>query len=135
MNSIQEAKITRFAAYLPTVQTVSAEQYQSIYEANRDRIYTLAFWMSDNELVAEETLSRVFLRAFSMSDAPTSEMLDRALISELRETVAIGNLSLHCEQATEVLNIRSNTKRIFLERALVQLPATERLIFCMHDGE
>ena len=96
---------------------------------------SLAFWMTDNELAAEETLGRVFLRAFSMTDAPTEEMLDRALLSELRESVAIGSLTLNVADATAELGIRHNVKRVYLERAIVELPATERMIFCMHDGE
>ena len=135
MNGIQDVKLTALAAFLPAVNTASIEQYETIYEANRDRIYSLAFWMTDNELAAEETLSRVFLRAFSMTDAPTAEMIDRAFVRELRESFAIGSLTLNVANATEELGIRHNVKRVFLERAIVELPATERLIFCMHDGE
>jgi RNA polymerase sigma-70 factor (ECF subfamily) len=135
MNGIQNVKVTEMTAFLPTVATTTADQYQTIFEANRDRIYSLAFWMSDNELVAEETLSRVFLRAFSMTDAPSAEMLDRSLLTELRDNVAIGSLTLQVADATEELGIRHNVKRVHLERAIVALPATERLIFCMHDGE
>ena len=135
MNGIQDVKLTGLAAYLPTIQTASIDQYEAIYEANRDRIYSLAFWMSDNELAAEETLGRVFLRAFSMTDAPSAEMLDRSLLRELRDTMAIGSLTLEVANATQELGIRHNTKRVHLERAVVELPATERLIFCMHDGE
>ena len=135
MNGIQDVKLTGMAAFLPAVTTATAEQYETIFEANRDRIYSLAFWMTDNELAAEETLSRVFLRAFSMTDAPTAEMLDRALLTELRDTTAIGSLTLNVADATAELGIRYNVKRVHLERAIVELPATERMIFCMHDGE
>lgn len=135
MNGIQDVKLTGMAAFLPAVTTATAEQYETIYEANRDRIYSLAFWMTDNELAAEETLERVFLRAFTMTDAPSEEMLDRALLSELRESTAIGTLTLEVANATKELGIRYNTKRVHLERAIVALPATERMIFCMHDGE
>ncbi len=135
MSSIQDVKLTGFAAYLPGIETRTSEHYKSIYDANRDRIYSLAFWMTDNELVAEETLERVFLRAFSMSDAPSPEMLDRALLRELRESMSIGFLTLRAAQANKVLDVRSNTKRVHLERAIVALPSTERMIFCLHDGE
>jgi DNA-directed RNA polymerase specialized sigma24 family protein len=37
--------------------------------------------------------------------------------------------------AHEVSNVRRNTLRVELERAIVQLPYTERMIFCMHDGD
>ncbi len=135
MSSIQNVKLTGFAAYLPTIEARPSEHYKAIYDANRDRIYTLAFWMTDNELVAEETLERSFLRAFSMSDAPSPEALDRALLRELRESIAIGPLTLRVATVNSVREIRRNTKRVHLERAIVALPATERMIFCLHDGE
>jgi RNA polymerase sigma-70 factor (ECF subfamily) len=135
MNGFQDVKLTGMTAFIPTVTTATADQYKTIYEANRDRVYSLAFWMTDNELAAEETLGRVFLRAFSMTDAPTAEMLDRSLLSELRESIAIGSLTLKVADATTELGIRHNVKRVHLERAIMELPATERMIFCMHDGE
>jgi DNA-directed RNA polymerase specialized sigma24 family protein len=42
---------------------------------------------------------------------------------------------LQCATVQEVSAIRHNTKRVDLERAIVQLPHTERMIFCMHDGD
>ena len=132
MNGIQDVKLTGMAAFLPAVTTATAEQYETIYEANRDRVYSLAFWMTDNELAAEETLGRVFLRAFSMTDAPSEEMLDRALLTEIRESIAIGTLTLEVANATKELGIRYNTKRVHLERAIVALPATERMAKATH---
>jgi RNA polymerase sigma-70 factor (ECF subfamily) len=135
MNGFQDVKLTGMSAFIPTVPTTTADQYQTIYEANRDHVYSLAFWMTDNELSAEETLGRVFLRAFSMTATPTAEMIDRSLLSELREMFAIGTLTLNVANATEELGIRHNVKRVHLERAIVALPATERMIYCLHDGE
>jgi len=135
MSGIQNVRFTGFAAYLLKFESTFAAQYQAIYEANRDRIYALAFWMSDNELVAEEMLEHVFVLAFSMTEAPSAEMLDGLLILELRGSIAIGRLTLECGEVREEHGIRHNAKRVHLERAIVALPATERLIFCMHDGE
>lgn len=134
-HSIQEAKFTGLTTFLPATAEESLDRYQEVFEQNRHRIYSLAFWMTDNELMAEEISGNVFLRAFAMTDSPNEEMIDRALIHELRETTAIGTLTLDCGIAENVENIRKNTKRVHLERAIVQLPATERMIFCMHDGE
>ena len=44
-------------------------------------------------------------------------------------------LQLQCAPVQEVSGVRRNTKRVDLERAIVQLPHTERMIFCMHDGD
>lgn len=134
-NSIQEAKFTGFAAYLPREAEGRLENYQQAYEQNRHRVYSFAFWMTDNELGAEELLGSTFRRAFATTDSPTAEMMDRALLAEIREITPVGTLTLECAVATAINEIRKNTKRVHLERAVVQLPATERLIFLMHDGE
>ncbi len=134
-NSIQEAKITGFAAYLPKVAQGSLEDYQEVFERNRHRIYSFAFWMTDNELAAQELQENTFRRAFAAGEVPAIEAIDKAFLTELRELMAIGVISLDCGVATEVSDVRSNVKRVHLERAVVQLPATERLIYVMHDGE
>jgi DNA-directed RNA polymerase specialized sigma24 family protein len=42
---------------------------------------------------------------------------------------------LDCAPSSEVRSVRYNILRVDLERALVQLPSTEKLIFIMHDVE
>jgi len=49
--------------------------------------------------------------------------------------VHVGTLTLNCALANDTRSIHGNVKRIHLERAVVQLPATEKLIFLMHDVE
>jgi DNA-directed RNA polymerase specialized sigma24 family protein len=111
------------------------EQYHAIYDRNYHRIYSLAFRMTQNELAAEEVAINVFRRAFSLVASPTADVLDRALVRELREQFTIGALSLDCVPANGVTEIRRNLKRVHLEQAVAELPATERLIFLMHDVE
>ena len=135
MTSIQGAKISGFAAYLPAILPLSATEYRQIYEHNRHRIYTMAFWMTDNELAAEELMTTTFCCAFSQNIEPTSEQIDRALVAVLRELVPLGTLTLDCAPCSEVRSVRSNILRVDLERAVVQLPSTEKLIFIMHDVE
>jgi DNA-directed RNA polymerase specialized sigma24 family protein len=91
--------------------------------------------MTDNELMAEDLMSNTFCRAFAASHKPDAETIDRALVTELREITPIGNLTVQCKPAMQVNEVRRNTRRADLERAVVQLPATERLIFLMHDVE
>jgi RNA polymerase sigma-70 factor (ECF subfamily) len=93
--------------------------------------------MTDSELAAEQISERTFLRAFSLSDQPCEEMIDRALLRELQKeaSVSLEPLQLHCEVVDTVSGVRRNTKRVELERAIMQLPHTERMIFCMHDGD
>lgn len=133
--TIQDLKIAGLAAYIPAAATAKLEDYQKVYDSNRHRVYSFAFWMTDNELAAGELSESAFRRAFAQSELPSEEMIDRILLSEIRELMPVGVLQLDCAMATEVSAIRHNVKRIHLERAVVQLPATERFIFVMHDGE
>jgi RNA polymerase sigma-70 factor (ECF subfamily) len=125
-------------AFLPLVQRAqqsSVDHYRDVFEGNRHRVYSLSFYMTDNELTAEEVMTNTFCRAFAASHKPDAETIDRALVTELRELTPIGNLTVQCKPATQVSQVRRNTRRADLERAVVQLPATERMIFLMHDVE
>ncbi|MEO8725414.1 MAG: sigma-70 family RNA polymerase sigma factor [Acidobacteriaceae bacterium] len=122
-------------------QHVSVKHYEDIYEGNRHRIFSLAFYMTHSEPEAEELMSETFCRAFRAFKKPTAEQLDRALVSELRTTRPIGPLTLQvrldqakAEQPGKE-RVCQNTKRTEMEEAVVQLPATERMIFLMHDVE
>lgn len=126
--------IGSFGAVYSAVDTQKAN-YREIYEENCHRIYSLSFWMTDNELVAEQLVNNTFLRAFAGATGPKSENIDQAFLTEMREMFAIGSLTLSCSANAETSKIRSNMKRVHLERAVVQLPATEKLIFLYHDVE
>jgi RNA polymerase sigma-70 factor, ECF subfamily len=131
----QDAKLTGLGAYLPSLAVDSLEAYRQVYETNRHRVYALAFWMTDSEVAAQELMANVFRRVFSRAVLNDPESVDRVLVAELREYMAIGNLTLNCGTSTEVASVRRNAMRVHLERAVVQLPATERLVFLMHDVE
>ena len=133
--SIGEAKNLGFAQYLPALLPNKVDHCHEIYELNRHRVYSLAFWMTDNELVAEELMIQTFSRAFAETSEASDEDIDRALLGELHEYVDFRPLSLRCASADRVLSVRRNTLRVDLERAVVQLPATEKMIFLMHDVE
>jgi hypothetical protein len=125
-----------WTASLPrTAESTEHSIGQRIYEANWHRLYALSFWMTDNELAAETLMVQTFLRAFSFTENPSAEVLDRALIAELRAVMPLGPLSLQCGVCTAVAGVRRNVLRTHLERAIVQLPALERMIFLMHDVE
>jgi len=134
MSNTIQAKLAAFGIYAPAKQA-SVDELKEVYEANRHRVYSFAFWMTDNELSAEEVSENVFLRVFGLSQAPSEEVVDQLLLAEIREMMPVGVLTLECGVATEVESIRHNVKRVHLERAVVQLPSTERMIFVMHDGE
>jgi DNA-directed RNA polymerase specialized sigma24 family protein len=135
MTSVQEAKMFGFATYMPAVLPRGVDSYSETYELNRHRVYALAFWMTDNELDAAELMTQSFCRAFAKADAPSAEEIDRGLISVLREYMPLGTLTLNCAPCEKVLSVRRNTLRVDLERAVIQLPPTEKMIFLMHDVE
>ena len=126
--------INNLGMFASAVESRTA-QYDEIYSEHCHRIYSLAFWMTDNELSAEQLASNTFLRAFALSPAPGTEQIDQALLGEIREFTQVGELTLTCGTTTEGANVRGNLKRVHLERAVVQLPATEKLIFLLHDVE
>lgn len=134
MASFFQGVIENAAIFAPATETRTAE-YSEIYNEHCHRIYSLAFWMTDHELAAEELAAHTFLRAFSSINAPTPDQIDHAFLAEVRELTAIGNLTLNSEISPDLLSVRGNMKRIHLERAVVQLPATEKLIFLLHDVE
>ena len=136
-NSFQALQPLAIVQFRPSAESKRLEHYQAIYEANRHRVYSFAFWMTDSEPLAEDISERTFLRAFSINDQPDEEMIDRALLRELQseDSVSLKPLELQCAMVEEVCSVRRNTKRVDLERAIMQLPHTERMIFCMHDGD
>ncbi len=135
MSTLQEANFFGYMGYLPGVSRRDASAYHEVYEQNRHRIYALAFWMTNNELAAEELMASAFCRAFVTSESPEPEEIDCALIALARPDVPLGQLTLNCGRCEKILSVRRNTLRVDLERAVMQLPPTERMIFLMHDAE
>ena len=119
---------------IPGLENQTA-QFSRIYNENCHRVYSLAFWMTDHEQVAEQVATNVFLRAFASGRPPSAEQIDRALLEEFRDLVTMEGLTLCCEASAESSSMGRNMKRVHLERAVVQLPATEKLIFLLHDVE
>src|SRR5205807_3049470 len=115
MASLQSA-INSLASYASVFESKIATLYHQIYDENCHRIYSLAFWMTGNELTAEQLSSNTFLRAFAGVDQPTAEHIDRAFLAEVREVVPIGNLTLNCAVSPETRSVHGNLKRIHLEQ-------------------
>jgi RNA polymerase sigma-70 factor (ECF subfamily) len=127
--------VMSYAGILVPVLESKRAQYHKIYNEHCHRIYSLAFWMTDHELVAEQLAANTFVRAFSTSDYPRAEQIDQAFLTEIRAVVAVEGLSLSGLANTESPTLSGNIKRVHLERAVVQLPSTEKLIFLLHDVE
>jgi RNA polymerase sigma-70 factor (ECF subfamily) len=126
--------ISNLGLLAPAVEN-RTPKYDEIYGEHCHRIYSLAFWMTDNELTAEQLSSNTFLRAFASSTEPRTEQIDQAFLAEIREITTIGTLTLNSSACAETRSVRGNVKRVHLERAVVQLPSTEKMIFLLHDVE
>ena len=120
------------AVFAPAAERQKAD-YSEIYNQHCDRIYSLAFYLTDNELAAEELASNTFLRAFAGNNSLRAEHIDQAFLAEVRELTPIGVLTLANPTTSQGRTIRGNIKRVHLERAVVQLPTTEKLVFLFHD--
>jgi RNA polymerase sigma-70 factor, ECF subfamily len=132
MASTLQGVMSNTTVFAPAAERQKAD-YSEIYNQHCDRIYSLAFYLTDNELLAEELAANTFLRAFSGNASPRIEQIDQAFLAEVRELTPVGLLTLDNPTTSEVRNIRGNIKRVHLERAVVQLPATEKLVFLFHD--
>jgi RNA polymerase sigma-70 factor (ECF subfamily) len=134
LNTLQESNCTQIAGFSPETVVVTAQR-RDIYERNRHRVYAVAYWMTGNELAAEDLMSDTFRAAFLATACPNAEDIDRALVSQLGNLFDFPVFTLNCAPSTQVRNVRSNILRTDLEIAVIQLPATEKLIFLMHDLE
>ncbi len=109
-------------------------RHREIYQQHCHRVYSLAFWITDSELAADELAANTFLRAFAGAVSPGTDQIDEAFLAEVRNLTPLGCLTLY-SASPEIGRLCRNMKRIYLERAVVQLPVTERLIFLLHDAE
>jgi RNA polymerase sigma-70 factor, ECF subfamily len=111
------------------------ERQRDVYESHRHRTFSLAFYMTGNELEAEEILATTFVRAFQRNEQPDAFAVDSALIGELGE-----RFPLQQEEPSAVISqgiglSHRNVHRADLEAAIQNLPANERLLFLLRDVE
>ncbi|MBT9330977.1 RNA polymerase sigma factor [Paracidobacterium acidisoli] len=114
----------------------SLEQRQrDIYESHRHRVFSLAFYMTGNEIEAESILTETFVAAFQTDPEPDCGMVDRALMERLRERYSLSDGQSWAMPAISDEGVSRNVRRTELEEAIQELPDTERLIFLLRDVE
>jgi RNA polymerase sigma-70 factor (ECF subfamily) len=111
------------------------QQQRDVYESHRHRAFSLAFYMTGNEMEAEEILATTFVRAFQQQERPDGFAVDSALVHELSQ-----RFPLKKEEAPAVIipgvgMSHRNVRRPDLEAAVGNLPANERLLFLLRDVE
>lgn len=106
------------------------------FETHRHRIFALAVYMTGDERVAEELLAETFIQALRANPSPDATAVDLAFLRELRRVMPIGQCTLKMSDISRTsASLRGNVLRTELESALLDLPATERLIYLMRDVE
>ena len=109
---------------------------RDVYDSHRHRVYALAYYMTGDELSAEDLLARCFTRAFAGKEAPDGADVDASLLAELRRDGVLGEIELREAPEVGVSGAAGgNILRTDLEEAVRGLPAGERLVFLLSDVE
>ena len=116
----------------------ASDVQRDVYDSHRHRVFALAFYMTGNELEAENILAGTFITAFRTEHVPQAVHVDSALIGELRQRFPLGAsdaVDLKAVAGTQADLAGKNVRRTDLEEAIQTLPATERLLFLLRDVE
>jgi RNA polymerase sigma-70 factor (ECF subfamily) len=101
------------------------QQQRDVYESHRHRAFSLAFYMTGNEIEAEEILATTFIRAFQQNELPDGFAVDSALIGELSQ-----RFPLKKEEPAAVI-----TPGAGLSHRNVRRPDLEAVLFLLRDVE
>lgn len=110
------------------------QRQRDVFESHRHRAFSLAFYMTGNELEAEEILTQTFVHVFQRCEHPNAADVDASLIDEFRERFCLEQ-DVPPASPTGEHAIGRNVRRPELEAALLELPANERLLFLLRDVE
>ncbi len=131
--------------------TTSGQRQRDIFDSHRHHVFSVAYYMTGNELEAEEILQATFIRALqSPAEIPGSDTIcakqsseidgiDRALLAELTQRFLLAPTA-EAEMPTDgsaavALDSTRNVRRTELEEAVWGLPDAERLLFLLRDVE
>ncbi len=116
-------------------QELTAEQKQrDIYEAHRHRVFSVSYYMTANEIEAENILTETFIGAFEAAAEPSGQGVDQALLEGLERRFAMAPTPAAQPVPGASLH-RGPARRTDLEEALGALPPRERLVFLLRDVE
>ena len=111
------------------------QQQRDVYESHRQRTFSVAFYMTGNEIEAEEILAATFIQAFRQNELPDGYAVDTALVGELNQRFPLQQEE-PAAAVTPGLNLsHRNVLRPDLEAAVRALPPNERLLFLLRDVE
>jgi RNA polymerase sigma-70 factor (ECF subfamily) len=111
---------------------------RDVYDSHRHRVFAVAFYMTGNEIEAEQILTSTFVEAFREAVEPQGDQVDLALVAELRKRFPLDQSEPYPDIQTGAsagaLGER-NVRRTELEEAIQTLPPNERLLFLLRDVE
>jgi RNA polymerase sigma-70 factor (ECF subfamily) len=119
---------------LKAAQSVE-ERQRDIYNSHQHRIFALAFYMTGNELEAEQVLTKSFLHAFSACPEPNGQIIDNALLAGLQKRMCFQTRGESVKPNPADSLAQSNVRRTDMEEALKDLPPVERIICLLRDVE
>ncbi len=115
-------------------ETSLAQQQRDVYDSHRHRTFSIAFYMTGNELEAENILSETFVSAFRSTSVPDASVIDDSLLKALEARFEMAPSPGAVEDCGASLAGR-NVRRTDLEESLLLLPPRERLVFLLNDVE
>lgn len=108
---------------------------RDVYETHKHHTYAVAFYMTGDEIEAEEVTQETFIRAFTQTEEPDGRGVDCALVDELRERMPLDEQAAPAVPAPGEGLIGRNVRRTEMEEALKDLPPNERMVFLLRDVE
>ena len=104
------------------------QQQRDVYESHRHRTFSLAFYMTGNEIEAEEILTTTFVHAFQQSEQPDAFAIDSALLNQLGQRYPLRKeVPAAVPSPGNGLSPR-NVRRPDLEVAIRDLPPNDRAV-------
>ncbi len=111
------------------------ERQRDIYDSHRHRVFSVSYYMTGSELEAEQILRDAFVRAFRAAPEPDHNVVDTALLDQLRSQRVLEETETLPAPDAGYLPPSHNILRTELEEAIRYLPPTERIVFLLMDVE
>ncbi len=114
----------------------SVEDFQrDVFDSHRHRVFAIAYYMTGNEVEAEQVLGQTFIKVFQASEKPDARQVDESLVQQLGSRFPLQQEEPAAVPSPQSNLSQHNVRRTDLEEAIQFLPANERLIFLLRDVE
>ncbi|MFT4112840.1 sigma-70 family RNA polymerase sigma factor [Silvibacterium sp.] len=113
------------------------DRRRDIFDSHRHRIFALSYYMTGNEIAAENLLGETFIAAFRKKAEPEAQDVDAALVGHLQTMFPLREITALAPDSADIApgQMGRNVKRTELEEAIATLPPSERLLYLLRDVE